>query len=94
MRFVFHSENVGTGWNFSHLKNPEIDTLLEESDIETDPQKRGELFSQIQMKIMEVAAIYPLWPQNRVWGYHKYVKGFAVHPGGEVFVAYDVSLDK
>lgn len=94
MRTVFHSENVGTGWNFSHLKNAEIDQLLEEQGEETDAAARAETFSQIQVKIMEEAAIIPNWPLNRIWGMGSYVNGFAVHPGGETLVAYDLWLDK
>jgi peptide/nickel transport system substrate-binding protein len=92
MRTVFHSENAGIGWNFSHYANPEVDELLEAQAVETDEAARAEIFSQIQLTIMEDAAILPLWPQNRIWGINADVQGFAVHPGGEVLWPYDISF--
>ncbi|MBI1299821.1 hypothetical protein GC175_33265 [bacterium] len=90
MRTVFHSSNAGVGWNFSHYKSDSVDALLEEQAQATDPAQRAAIFAEVQKTIMDDAAIYPLWPLNRIWGVRSNIDGFSVHPGGEVFIGYDI----
>jgi len=92
LRTVFHSENAGIGWNFSHYNNPEVDAMLEAQAQETDVDARAALFADIQQTILDDAAVYPLWPLNRIWGVRSHVQGFSVHPGGELLNGYELSL--
>jgi peptide/nickel transport system substrate-binding protein len=60
LRGRFGSENVGTGWNFSFYANPEVDELFRRSVAETDPARRAEIFSELQMALMGDAVLIPL----------------------------------
>jgi peptide/nickel transport system substrate-binding protein len=91
---LFHSENIGVGWNFTHYSNPDLDALLDEQARETDPEKRAQLISQIQHTVMENAVIYPPFPITHFWGAHTYVKNMNIHPVSGIFRPYEVWLDK
>src|SRR5579884_2591639 len=44
---VFGSENIGTGWNFAHYKNPTVDELLKEGVQTLDQAKRIQIYQQV-----------------------------------------------
>jgi peptide/nickel transport system substrate-binding protein len=60
LRGRFGSENIGSGWNFSFYNNPAVDELFRRSVAETDPAKRAEIFSELQMTLMGDAVLIPL----------------------------------
>ena len=60
---LFHSRNAGTGFNWSFLKNDELDQLLTQGTGEVDQAKRKELYGRAQMIIMEQAAVLPIYDQ-------------------------------
>jgi peptide/nickel transport system substrate-binding protein len=72
----YHSDSiVVTGakpdTNFSHYT--EIDDLIEQARLETDPDAQAELWKEAQIKIMEDAAAYPLFILKFVFGRAEYV---------------------
>jgi peptide/nickel transport system substrate-binding protein len=69
---AFDSTNVGGNFNWSCLKDAEIDSMLHQGRQETDPTKRQQLYLQIEQKLMTQAVMVPLVDQLSV---------FALRPG-------------
>ena len=57
MRILFYSENAGGGTNRNNYINEEMDALLDEAASTPDPERREELYSQIQQKVMDEAVM-------------------------------------
>lgn len=72
---LYHSSNIGTNFNFSCYKNPEVDKLLEQGKAETDPEKRKQIYLQAEQKIMADAAVLPMVDELSVWGFKANVSG-------------------
>lgn len=68
---LFHSRNWGPTGNRMHYKNEEVDALLDEMMRESDNDKRLELSSQIQHKVMEDAPWVPLLTKQTCIAYAK-----------------------
>ena len=47
----FNSENIGTGFNYSHVPDPEMDELLAAGRAETDLEKRKEIYVKTSFSI-------------------------------------------
>ncbi len=87
----FHSDSiVVTGakpdTNFSHYD--QIDDLIEQARVETDPDKQVDLWKQAQIKILEDMVAYPLHYQQQVYARsnavdygHDLVSVLALYPG-------------
>ncbi|MDR3279315.1 MAG: ABC transporter substrate-binding protein, partial [Synergistaceae bacterium] len=50
-----HSSNIGAKGNYSRYSNPEVDKLLEDGRVETDPAKRVEIYKKAEQLIVEDA---------------------------------------
>jgi peptide/nickel transport system substrate-binding protein len=68
---VFHSENIGVGWNLNHFADPELDGLLDEGNREGDPDLRREIYNQVQMIIAENALVAPLNNHQVLYAFQK-----------------------
>ncbi len=87
----YGSENIGTGWNFCHYSNPEIDELFRRGESETDLSEREAIYRDIQRILMEDATIIPLNQQTLLWAFRKGIKGLDPHePTG--FMGYVANL--
>ncbi|MES4787700.1 MAG: hypothetical protein C4294_19960 [Nitrospiraceae bacterium] len=87
----FHSDSiVVTGpkpnTNFSHYD--QIDDLIEQARVETDPKRQEELWKQANIKILQDAVGFPLHYINQVYGRSKAVdyghalkSSLALYPG-------------
>lgn len=62
--------------NGSHYSNPELDRLLEQAAVETDPAKRVELYKQFQRIIATEIPDLNLLQINLLTIYNKHVHGF------------------
>ncbi|HEU0113272.1 MAG TPA: ABC transporter substrate-binding protein [Thermomicrobiales bacterium] len=91
---VFGSENIGTGWNFSHYSNPKVDALFAEGIKTVDPAKRIDIYQQVQQLILGDAACFPINYYTRNWGLASKVQGFTVGPDGEWAHLYNVWLNQ
>ena len=91
---VFGSENVGTGWNFAHYRNPKVDALFAEGITTVDPDERIQIYQQVQQMILGDAACFPINYYTRNWGLDSKVQGFSVGPDGEWAHLYDVWLNQ
>jgi peptide/nickel transport system substrate-binding protein len=59
LRTLFFSENIGN-FNYANYSNPEVDQLLLDAAAATDTEVRQELYSQIQLQMLEDAVTIPL----------------------------------
>lgn len=76
---LFWSKNFRKGLPFSngsHYNNPEVDRLLESAAVETDEQKRGELFKAFQKIVIEELPNITLVMQQQVTVFNARVSGF------------------
>ncbi len=55
MRILFHSSNAGGGTNRNNYIDAEMDELLDQGAATADPEKRKEIYSRIQKKVMDEA---------------------------------------
>jgi peptide/nickel transport system substrate-binding protein len=72
---LFHSSNVGANFNWSCLKDPEVDKLLEQGRQEADPAKRKQMYLQLEQKLMDMAVVVPLVDQLSVFAMRSNVSG-------------------
>jgi peptide/nickel transport system substrate-binding protein len=69
-----------TAQNFSRLRHAGLNDLLDRQTVETDPDKRVELFRDIQHLLYDEVLVVPLYALNRTWAMRADVKGFHPHP--------------
>lgn len=63
------NEETGKGqYNCGHYSNPEVDKLVEDANVETDPAKRSAMLQKIEATLYNDAAFVPLHWQNLAWG--------------------------
>ena len=78
---TLHATNHG-GYN-----NPEVDALLDQAQVELDPDVQVELYRQAQAIGLEEAAIAPLFDQETIIAYRPFVKGLSQR------IAYEPTLE-
>ncbi|GGG03658.1 glutathione ABC transporter substrate-binding protein [Paenibacillus abyssi] len=88
---VFHSENVGEPGNRTFTKDAELDKLLTDARVESDPDARKALYKQAQEKLVELAPMLYLHHKEDLNGVSDKVQGFWRHPNG-IMQLHDVSL--
>jgi len=76
IRGRWHSENIGSGWNFYHYSNPEVDELFIEGERTTDVDERKEIYDRIQYILMDDATIVPLNNVAIMWAFDPEIKGW------------------
>ncbi|EKD81476.1 MAG: hypothetical protein ACD_39C01790G0003 [uncultured bacterium] len=85
---LFHSSNIGTGYNFSRIKNAELDELLDRARSETDMEKRIPIYHQAEKLIVEEAP----WVFLHFYATHLLhqpeVRGIKLGPMGEALMQY------
>ena len=60
LSFLYHSSNIGSGWNFTRFKSAELDEMLDNAVSEVDPQTRKKMIEDIQIFVMENALSAPV----------------------------------
>jgi peptide/nickel transport system substrate-binding protein len=94
LRTLFHSENIGTGWNFIQRPDPELDALLEAVQVEADPARRQEITEQIQRSMLEKGYVLPTVYQHTINVFRSAVKDAETYPVyGEAPYFYDTYLE-
>lgn len=69
--FLTMTRNVETGkgaYNCGNYSNPEVDSLVNASNAETDLAKRGAMLQKVEKILYKEAAFVPLHWQNLAWG--------------------------
>jgi peptide/nickel transport system substrate-binding protein len=82
---TFHTKNIGTGWNFTRYRDPELDEMLDQARVELDEERRAQLYSDIQHFIIENALLVPLYVITEILAMRSEVQGVRLHfIGGEM----------
>jgi len=76
---AFHSSQIegGSQFNRSRIDDSEMDELIERAAVEGDTEKRGEIYRELQQRIMEQALILPAFERPTAYGLQPRVHGFA-----------------
>lgn len=90
LRTLFHSENIGSGWNFVHLPDPELDQMLEAIQETVDPAARNEVIAEVQRRMFEQGYVLPVVYQHTINAYRSSVVDAENYPVyGEAPYFYD-----
>jgi peptide/nickel transport system substrate-binding protein len=94
LRTLFHSENIGDGWNFTHVADQTLDSLLEQGESEADSAARTEIYHQVQRRILEQALVIPTVYQEAIVAFRSNVKDVELYPVyGEAPYFYDAYVE-
>ena len=69
--FLTMTRNAETGkgqYNCGYYSNPEVDKLVDDSNVETDPVKRAAMLQKVEATLYHDAAFVPLHWQSEAWG--------------------------
>ncbi|MEA2527047.1 MAG: peptide/nickel transport system substrate-binding protein [Thermomicrobiales bacterium] len=77
---LYHSSQIEKGFNWCHYTNPDVDKLLEDGYVESDNEKRMDLYEQAQVLIMEDAPAIPVWGKRVLLAGKKSITGINWSP--------------
>lgn len=94
LRTLFHSENIGTGWNFTHHPDEKLDEMLVAAETEPDLEQREQMYEDIQRYIYEMGLVIPTVYQHNVSAFSSDVVDAELFPVyGEAPYFYDTYVD-
>jgi len=78
---LFHSAEIGP-WrnNFGSYSNPDVDSLIVESKLTLDHEKRRTIYRKLHALLAEECPYTFLWTLTNYAGYHKKLRRVAIHP--------------
>ncbi len=82
---LFESKEITSSLNKAKYSNSEVDALLQEGRLTTDPTRRQQIYSRIQEIIVEEAPWVFLSHSQVLVAHRPEVKDFVVHPTGVIF---------
>jgi len=85
---LFHSSNIGSGYNFTGLSSPELDKLLDQARFETETSRRVSLYRQAEKLIIEQAPWVFLYFYTTHLLYQPQVREINLGPMGQPFIRY------
>ncbi|MCC7124068.1 MAG: ABC transporter substrate-binding protein [Acidobacteria bacterium] len=92
LRRVFHSAQAPpVGFNRGRYANADVDRLIDQATVETNPETRGQLYQQAQRLIAEDAPYISLWYKRNVAVFRKGVTGVRLSPSADFSFLRDVS---
>tara|TARA_Y100000994_G_C15521803_1_gene371919 strand:+ start:77 stop:691 length:615 start_codon:yes stop_codon:yes gene_type:complete len=92
LRTLFHSENIGSGWNFTHYPMANVDELLVAAETEADLAERGRIIEQVQTIMLEEAIVIPTVYQQQINAFRNEVQGIKLYEVyGEAPYFYDAT---
>ncbi|GAA0346632.1 glutathione ABC transporter substrate-binding protein [Oceanobacillus oncorhynchi subsp. oncorhynchi] len=77
---LFHSDSVGSPGNRTFTEDDELDSLIEEARQMPDEEKRADLYSQIQEKLVDIAPTININFQEYLMAVRDEVKGLSQLP--------------
>jgi len=80
LRTLFHSENIGRGWNFTHRPDAALDALLESIQTTADATARQALVDQAQQYMIDQALVIPTVYQQQITVYSARLDGVETFP--------------
>ncbi len=94
LRVIYHSKNIGIGFNWSLYSDPALDKLLEDGAASTDINKRKELYAQAQKIVMDQALTLPLMLSHQLMVTRGEVYGVRLDTRGNTPWMYDAYIAK
>jgi peptide/nickel transport system substrate-binding protein len=94
LRTFFHSSNADSGFNWSKVREPRLDELLEKGASTLDLDERRELYVEAQQLIMAEALILPIRDYVNLNAANAKVKGLRYDLRGWFPWLYDVYLEE
>jgi peptide/nickel transport system substrate-binding protein len=82
--FFYAQQKTGQVFNFTGYSNPDLDKLLDQGRQELDPNKRKEIYDQVQKILIDDLPYIYLMTQGSVNGWQTYVKGYEVRPDSAI----------
>ena len=79
---LYHSTSPGVAGNRWFYRSPEADVLIDGAKREPDPDKRLQMYADLQRLIIEDVAMVPLYTLNGTVGRRADLKGLAVYSTG------------
>ena len=67
---------TGSSGNFTGYSNPEVDDLITQGQVETDVEKRADIYRQIQQIVLQDLPWVALFVQNQFEALKKNLYGF------------------
>jgi peptide/nickel transport system substrate-binding protein len=89
LEHLFHSRNIGSGYNWVFYKDPALDGLLDQGAAELDAEKRKALYQQAQQILADQALLVPIYDIAAINGLSDKVKGVRVDARGFYRWLYD-----
>lgn len=89
---MWSSANIGTGFNWSHLPDEEIDNLLAAGAAEADRNARLQIYQDLQKRIMDLAIWIPLWDVQITHGSAPEFQGWEALNNPEYVWLYDAYI--
>ncbi|HUY99538.1 MAG TPA: ABC transporter substrate-binding protein [Thermomicrobiaceae bacterium] len=80
LRATYGSENIATGFNWSHFNNPDFDKLVNQAATETDTTKACDLYHQAQVILGQQAAAIPIYEKDATIVVQNKIKDLAYDP--------------
>jgi peptide/nickel transport system substrate-binding protein len=90
----FHSKNAEAGFNWSKVKDPELDKLLDQGAQISDPAERKATYEKAQVMIMDQALIIPIYDYALLVGQDKRLQGLRWDVTGLTPWVYDAYMTK
>ena len=82
--FAFSSKRMPPmGGNRGHYRNPELDALLDQARVESNMEKRRELFGKVQKIVAADLPYFSLWFMDNVSVHRKRIEGVQLSPSGD-----------
>jgi peptide/nickel transport system substrate-binding protein len=82
--FFYAQQKTGQVFNFTGYSNPDLDKLLDQGRQELDPNKRKEIYDQVQKILIDDLPYIYLMTQGSVNAWQPYVKGYDVRPDSAI----------
>ncbi|MBN1315155.1 MAG: ABC transporter substrate-binding protein [Anaerolineales bacterium] len=89
---VYYSENVGSGWAWTCIKDDKIDELLIQGRETTNESERIAIYTEIQQIVLENALIIPVRMFTNLFASLANVQGLLFEPEGYLTDFYDVYI--
>lgn len=91
---MWASSNIGTGFNWSHLPDEEIDSALAAGAAEADREARRQIYQDLQKRIMDLAIWIPLWDVQITHGSAPEFQGWKALSNPEYVWLYDAYISE
>jgi peptide/nickel transport system substrate-binding protein len=75
-----HSSQAGAGLNYSFVKDPKLDELLEKGRSSIDTKERAAVYKDLQKYVTDQAWWIPLYTEKQFNIVRKEVQGVRIHP--------------